>query len=135
MKPSPCANRIASLLLALAAAGAAPLVQARPAETTVTWQDAEQAYEIQDFAKALSVYQRLAVHGDARAAALAGQMLWFGQTLYGVSVQRDATMARHWLQQAAADGCVVSAHLLQHPGMLASEKAPEVPYVPGEQGC
>lgn len=78
------------------------------------WQTAEAAYANQHFAFALEAFERLAAQGDARAADLAGQMLFFGECLYGGQVAHDAQRAAVWLAQAAKGGREVAGHLLKH---------------------
>lgn len=72
------------------------------------------AYERRHFSQALTLYEQLSAHGHARAAEIAGQMLLFGESLYGASVRRDRARAAVLLAQAAAKGSPIAQHLLRH---------------------
>jgi len=77
-------------------------------------QCARTAYEQRHFSQALTLYEQLSAHGHARAAEIAGQMLLFGESLYGASVKRDRARAAVLLAQAAARGSPIAQHLLRH---------------------
>jgi TPR repeat protein len=77
------------------------------------WERAAAEYEVQHFARALSLYEELARGGSAQAAELAGTMLLCGEALYGNEVQRDRTRAAGLLKVAAEDGRPVAALLLK----------------------
>ncbi len=74
---------------------------------------AAENYDVQRFTEALRLYELLATQGDARAAEMAGQMLYFGETLYGDQVRRDIPRATRWLAQAAQAGRPVATYLLR----------------------
>lgn len=106
------------------------------------WQAAEDAYATQHFAVALHDFEQLAKQGNLNAAERAGQMLFFGEPLYGKAVPRDPKRASQWLTQAAKGGSEVSALLLQRIALPARAVAAEAadapadePYVPGPFGC
>ena len=106
------------------------------------WHAAEDAYAKQHFSTALQGFQQLAKHGDVRAAELVGQMLFFGERVYGAAVPRDAKRAQHWLTQAAEGGSTIAMFLLEHAragrqpsGSRAAVTPADEPYVPGPHGC
>ncbi len=77
-------------------------------------QCARTAYERRHFSQALRLYEQLSAHGHARAAEIAGQMLLFGESLYGASVRRDRARAAVLLAQAAERGSPIAQHLLRY---------------------
>ncbi len=77
-------------------------------------QSARTAYERRNFSQALRLYEQLSAQGHARAAEIAGQMLLFGESLYGASVRQDRTRAAVLLAQAAERGSPIALHLLRH---------------------
>jgi hypothetical protein len=76
------------------------------------WDRAGTAYANGDFALALAVYEQLAYQGNAEAAQIAGQMLLFGEALYGRQVRQDRPRAAQLLQRAADEGRPVAQFLL-----------------------
>ena len=76
------------------------------------WDRAGTAYANGDFTLALTVYEQLAQQGNAEAAQIAGQMLLFGEALYGRQVRQDRPRAATLLQRAADDGRPVAQFLL-----------------------
>ena len=106
------------------------------------WQAAEDAYAKHHFAAALQGFEQLAKHGDVRAAELVGQMLFFGERVYGTAVPRDVKRAHDWLTQAAQGGSTIAMFLLENAragrqpsGSPAAVKPADEPYVPGSHGC
>jgi TPR repeat protein len=77
------------------------------------WLHADEAYAADHFAAALEIYVQLATSGDARAAELAGQMLFMGERLYGKQVARDLGRAIELLTQAQRAGRPIAEYLLQ----------------------
>lgn len=67
-------------------------------------EEANHAYYLEQYARSLSVYQKLAAAGNAEAAERAGFMLFQGDALYGRQIKRDPERARALLTQAAMAG-------------------------------
>lgn len=107
--------RVASALLFASA-----LLDARASDEMRNLADRE--YEVQHYDRALALYEELATAGDARAAELAGQMLLFGEALYGTAVPRDRARATRWLRQAASADHPLARHLLDQTVRQASRK-------------
>lgn len=76
------------------------------------WDRAGEAYANGDFTLALTVYEQLAHQGNAQAAQIAGEMLFYGEALYGGQVRQDRQRAARLLQRAADDGRPVAQFLL-----------------------
>ncbi|MBL0140780.1 MAG: hypothetical protein IPP91_01625 [Betaproteobacteria bacterium] len=100
---------IQSAAAALALAAFSTATSASPE----AWEQANAEYEVQHFANALSIYEKLAATGDARAAELAGHMLTLGGSFYGDTIQRDPARARQLLAQAASADRQIAKHLLR----------------------
>lgn len=77
---------------------------------------AHQAYHQGRFQQSLSLYQELAVSGNAEAAERAGYMLMQGPSTYGPQVPRDPARATALLEQAAGAGRSNAAFVL---GMMS----------------
>lgn len=77
------------------------------------WDRAGTAYANGDFTLALTVYEQLAQQGNAEAAQIAGQMLLYGEALYGKQVRQDRPRAARLLRAAADDGRPVAQFLLR----------------------
>jgi len=97
---------------------------------------AEAEYAAGHFAEALTLFETRAAAGDTVAAELAGQMLFYGATLYGQSIAGDPERARQYLAQAARDGRPVARYLIERVGSPAAAQ-PDAgdDYVPGPAGC
>jgi len=92
-----------------------------------------------EYASALALFEHLAARGDARAARLAGEMLYYGETLFGPEVRQDKARAARWLGVAARGGNFGALQLLkrvdaaQYAGIVAclrsaaAQPAPEHP--------
>lgn len=76
------------------------------------WDRAGEAYANGNFNLALTVYEQLAHQGNAQAAQIAGEMLFYGEALYGRQVRQDRQRAAKLLQRAADDGRPVAQFLL-----------------------
>ncbi|MBE0546213.1 MAG: hypothetical protein IH627_00855 [Rubrivivax sp.] len=97
---------------------------------------AEAEYAAGRFPNALMLFEARAAAGDTVAAEVAGQMLFYGETLYGKSVARDPERARHYLAQAARDGRPLARHLIERIGPPATgPRDAGGDYVPGPAGC
>ncbi len=97
---------------------------------------AEAEYAAGHFANALALFESRAAAGDAMAAEVAGQMLFYGSALYGKSVARDAERALRYLAQAARDGRPLARHLIERSGAAATGPVDAGGgYVPGPAGC
>jgi hypothetical protein len=94
----PLRTLVACLALPVLAASAPVIAQER------LWDDASAACDQGDYALALAEYEQLAQQGDARAAQIAGEMLYFGEALYGTQVRQDRRRAAMLMQQAAVNG-------------------------------
>ncbi len=97
---------------------------------------AEAEYDAGHYANALALFERRAAHGDAVAAEMAGQMLYFGSAVYGTAVARDTQRAGGYLAQAARDGRPMARYLVDR----INSSTPALPdtgeeYVPGPAGC
>jgi TPR repeat protein len=104
------------------------------------WAKADAAYETQRYAEALTLYENLALDGDAQAARLAGEMLLLAPALNDKSVTYDPARATRWLKQAASAGSASAQFLLRRIEARALDGAEntapaQVPYVPGPHGC
>lgn len=82
------------------------------------WDDAAVAYETQHFARALALYEQLAMTGHARAAEIAGAMLFYGEPLYGTEVRRDRARAVVLLQRVPAVDHPGAAYLLRRIAVI-----------------
>lgn len=89
----------AKLLLTLAALSFVGSVFGQPAANDATFATAVAAMQKQDYAKALSLWQKLADNGDSHA-----QFNLFLMYDTGLGVQRDDTVAAKWLRKAADQG-------------------------------
>lgn len=87
----------------LIAALSALLVATAWAQPT-TMDEANRAYYLGQYARALVLYERLAAAGHAEAAERAGFMRLEGAAMYGSQVGRDLGKAAAWLTQAAKSG-------------------------------
>ena len=94
----PLRTLVACLALPVLAASAPVVAQER------SWDDADAACDQGDYARALADYELLAQQGDARAAQIAGEMLYFGEVLYGTQIRQDRRRAAMLMQQAASNG-------------------------------
>jgi TPR repeat protein len=90
-----------------------PTAAARAAAAQAAWARAEKACDDEEFAAALATYEFLASQGDARAAHLAGEMLYFGEALFGPQVRRNKVRAARWLQFASSAGSNSARRLLK----------------------
>ncbi len=99
------------------------------------WAATERHFAAQRYADALWGYERLAVHGDARAAERAGAMLLAGPAMYGDAVRQDPARAETWLRQAAAAGRPEAKRLVERLEWRDAPGAQEPRYVPGPHGC
>lgn len=116
----PLRTLVACLALPVLAATTPVVAQER------LWDDASDACDQGDYALALAEYERLAQQGDARAAQIAGEMLYFGEVLYGTQVRQDRRRAAMLMQQAAGNGRPEAGLLLKRINVSQlSEAAPE----------
>lgn len=65
------------------------------------------------YSEALMYFQRAAEQGNRNAERNLALMRLYGDLLYGREISRNQKEAKRWLQQAAADGCEVSAFMLK----------------------
>lgn len=94
------------------------------------------AYAAGRYDLALTRFERLAAGGDATAAEMAGQLLYYGETVYGPAVGRNHRLASRYLLQAAQAGRPLARYLLDRimaPAMTPPDDADT--YVPGPHGC
>jgi TPR repeat protein len=127
---------IGSVLTLGAMTGGAAAAQTATAE-------AESEYANCHFKLALAQFEQRAASGDAIAAELAGQMLYYGELLYGNDVPRDREHARELLSQAALAGRPVARFLLARidaPARSEHAQAADAgactdAYVFGREGC
>jgi hypothetical protein len=131
-----------AIMLSLLAATTSSAQSADESGSSAAWQAARDAYARQHFFTAIQALEQLAKQGDVRAAELVGQMLFFGERVYGTAVPRDVKRAQHWLTQAAEGGSTIAAFLLdqaraatQPSGSPAAVQPADEPYVPGPHGC
>lgn len=118
---------VASLLSGLAIAAPVGAQTAAPAPDAVA---------VAAAAGSLPELERLAARGDARAAEVAGRILYTGRTPRGDAVTRDLPRARAYLAQAAAGGSAEAALLVARiDGAVDADAADQSAYVPGPYGC
>jgi TPR repeat protein len=108
---------------ALACAAAIAMTPQGAGASAEQWLQADEAYAADHFAAALEIYLQLALSGDARAAELAGQMLFMGERLYGAQVVRDLGRAIELLTQAKRAGRPIAEFLLE-PAQPAHQGKP-----------
>jgi TPR repeat protein len=85
------------------------------------WDDATEAYETQHFARALALYEQLAMTGHAQAAEIAGAMLFYGEPLYGAEVRQDRARAMVLLQRVPAIDHPGAAYLLRRIAVITAK--------------
>lgn len=121
----------------LAAAFAVGILACTPSWAQGASADADRAFADGRYAVALTLYQQRAVEGDAAAAELAGQMYYYGATVYGDEVRRDLARARSLLVQAAEAGRPLANYLARQLEREASSSSvgSDEGYVPGPHGC
>lgn len=66
-----------------------------------------------EYASALALFEHLAAGGDARAARLAGEMHFYGESLFGPEIRQDKARAAYWLGMAAQGGNFGALQLLK----------------------
>jgi len=72
-----------------------------------------------EYASALALFEHLAARGDARAARMAGEMLYYGESLFGPEVRQDKARAGRWLGLAALGGNFGALQLLRRADAAA----------------
>lgn len=99
--------------------------------------DADAEYSQGRYAVALAQFERRAAEGDAAAAEMAGQMHYYGATVYGTGIAQDLRRARSLLTQAAESGRPMANYLIRQleRAALASGVEGSEAYVPGPHGC
>lgn len=129
----------AALRGALAAAAAALLGASTPAwadrDDATLRAEAERCYGTQQYAQALSAYERLARRGDAVAAERAGEMLLLVPTPPGDAGGPPRERAIAWLRQAADAGLPTARVLVDRLEEQRAWADAQRPYVPGPHGC
>jgi TPR repeat protein len=107
---------------AVAAALALPVIATAGDDLTA----ANRAFVRGDYATAMELLKPAAEAGNRVAAETLGDLLWYGETLYGPDVRRDATAALEWYRRAARQGSPFAAHMLaaiEHNGQMQSASA------------
>ena len=66
------------------------------------------------YGQAVPLLRNAAERGDQRAQRTLAQMLFHSQSVSGEEVDQDRAEAGHWFHCAAAQGCWVSRHYLNH---------------------
>ena len=74
------------------------------AEQKKIFEEAKAAYDREDYARALELYQRLADAGHAEAMGRIGLMYKYGYGVHGYGVARDYASAKEWFEKAGDAG-------------------------------
>lgn len=98
-------------LAALIVCGLASIATQVRAQGTTALADAD--YAAGHYTQALVSFERRAAAGDAVAAELARQMLYYGPAVYGPAVARDPQRAAALLSQAARGGRPYARYLFE----------------------
>lgn len=120
---------LAACIISLAAAGSGGNVMAQEVTSS-----AEDEYAAGHYTSALALFEARAAAGDSAAAEIAGQMLYYGGTVYGPAIMSDRQRARRYLEQAASGERPAARYLSERADVPASGVIEEE-YVPGPAGC
>jgi|307.fasta_scaffold246603_1 TPR repeat protein len=103
--------------LAFAAALSLPGVASAAGELAA----AEAALKRGDYATVVQLLQVAGEAGNTIAAETLGDMLWYGESIYGPDVHRDPAAATEWFRRAARQGSAYARYMLAEIDQEASQ--------------